>query len=46
MVIRVEGNGIAPALPVEFLGGSAPRLRNITLYGVPYPHWYRELIFK
>ena len=34
--IRVEGNGIAPALPVEFLGGSAPRLRNITLYGVPY----------
>ena len=29
--------GIAPALPVEFLGGSAPRLRTIWLSGIPFP---------
>jgi hypothetical protein len=26
-----------PVLPAEFLGGSAPRLQEITLYGIPYP---------
>jgi hypothetical protein len=26
-----------PVLPSEFLGGSAPHLKEITLYGIPYP---------
>jgi hypothetical protein len=26
-----------PVLLAEFLGGSAPRLQEITLYGIPYP---------
>ena len=29
--------GIVPALPVEFLGGSAPRLRSIYLFRIPFP---------
>ena len=29
--------GIAPALPVEFLGGSAPRLESFRLSNVPFP---------
>ena len=29
--------GISPALPVEFLEGSAPRLRFISLYGISFP---------
>jgi hypothetical protein len=31
----IHGNG--PVLPEEFLGGSAPRLRNIYLLGIPFP---------
>jgi len=27
----------APVLPDSFLGGSAPRLRSLRLYGIPYP---------
>ena len=27
----------APVLPDSFLGGSAPRLRSLDLYGIPYP---------
>jgi hypothetical protein len=30
-------DGNAPLLPDEFLGGSAPRLQDITLSGIPYP---------
>jgi len=30
-------DGNAPVLPAEFMGGSAPCLRSITLSGVPYP---------
>ena len=30
-------NGTAPALPAEFLGGSAPSLQEIYLYGIPFP---------
>ena len=26
-----------PVLPADFLGGSAPRLQEITLFGIPYP---------
>ncbi|KAH9172900.1 WD40-repeat-containing domain protein [Lactarius sanguifluus] len=29
-------DGNAPVLPAEFLGGSAPRLQEITLSGIPY----------
>ena len=32
-----EDPGIAPALPVEFMEGSAPRLRSIYLSGIPFP---------
>jgi hypothetical protein len=31
------GAGYAPTLPSEFLGGSAPSLRQITLNGISYP---------
>ncbi|KAN0130345.1 hypothetical protein V8E53_011687 [Lactarius tabidus] len=27
----------APELPAKFLGGSAPNLREVSLYGIPYP---------
>ena len=27
----------APELPAKFLGGSAPSLRQVSLYGIPYP---------
>ena len=27
----------APELPAKFLGGSAPSLREVSLYGIPYP---------
>jgi hypothetical protein len=30
-------DGSLPVLPVAFLGGSAPRLRSLTLMGVPFP---------
>ena len=30
-------DGNAPVLPAEFLGGSAPCLRNINLSGIPFP---------
>ena len=36
-IIQVAAGGIVPVLPVEFLGGSAPRLRTINLKGIPYP---------
>ena len=32
-----------PVLPNSFLGGSAPRLRSLDLYGVPYPSMGRLL---
>ena len=31
----IHGNGLV--LPDDFLGGSAPRLRNISLLGIPFP---------
>jgi hypothetical protein len=30
-------DGNVPVLPAEFLGGSGPRLQDITLSGIPYP---------
>ena len=30
-------DGYAPVLPADFLGGSAPRLQEIELYGIPFP---------
>ena len=36
-IYSLEHHGIAPALPVEFLGGSAPRLQSIYLYALPFP---------
>ena len=36
-IFSLEHHGIAPALPVEFLGGSAPRLQSICLYALPFP---------
>ena len=35
--ISSERHWITPALPTEFLGGSAPRLRSIFLFGIPFP---------
>ncbi|KAH9174789.1 hypothetical protein EDB89DRAFT_2241552 [Lactarius sanguifluus] len=32
-----SGGGNAPVLPAKFLGGSAPRLQYIDLYGIPFP---------
>jgi hypothetical protein len=29
--------GSAPVLPADFLGGSAPRLQSMSLYGIPFP---------
>ena len=34
--LSTRGDNI-PVLPTEFLGGSAPRLQEITLSGIPYP---------
>ena len=36
-IFSLERHGIAPALPVEFLGGSAPGLQSIHLYALPFP---------
>ena len=30
-------DGNAPVLPAEFLGGSAPRLQDIYMFGIPFP---------
>ena len=35
--ILSEDHGMTPVLPVEFLGGSAPRLQSIFLDGIPFP---------
>ena len=37
ILFKLEHHGIALALPVEFLRGSAPRLRSIFLDGIPFP---------
>ena len=36
--------GVGNTLPCEFLGGSAPSLQEISLYGVPYPSLPRLLL--
>jgi hypothetical protein len=35
--LRLVGKGVAPVLPVTFLGGSAPNLRSLSLNGVAFP---------
>ena len=35
--IMLEHRGTALPLPVDFLGGCAPRLRSIQLHGIPFP---------
>ena len=35
--LYLEGMGIVPVLPSAFLGGSASRLRQISLRGIPFP---------
>jgi hypothetical protein len=32
-----SNDGNAPVLPAEFLGGSAPRLQSMSLFGIPFP---------
>ena len=36
-VFSLEDHGIALALPVEFVGESAPSLRSVILHGIPFP---------
>ena len=36
-ILPFEDHGIALPLPLEFLGGSAPRLQSIHLSGIPFP---------
>ena len=36
LILIADGQNV-PVLPDSFLGGSAPRLRSLTLFGIPYP---------
>ena len=35
--LKLDSNGPAPAIPNEFLGGSAPRLQTLGLQSIPFP---------
>jgi F-box-like len=45
ILILTSNNKKAPVLPDSFLGGSAPRLRTISLSGIPFPG-LRKLLFS
>jgi len=35
--LELDSNETLPVIPDSFLGGSAPRLRNFTSFGIPFP---------
>ena len=35
--LRLSSHGETPVIPDSFLGGSAPRLRSLTLHSIPFP---------